>query len=99
MKEYRPAKKRIAVTVGQSVRIIRELQELSQNQLARLTSDRTLQGELRTIRYSISALQQGLEIGTRLPKGNPRRNVHSHDHDHRRGRRNKGKSGCQRTRG
>jgi len=37
MKEYRPAKKRIAVSVGESVRIIRELQELSQNQLAQLT--------------------------------------------------------------
>ncbi len=37
MKEYRPAKRRIAVSVGESVRIIRELQELSQTQLARLT--------------------------------------------------------------
>ena len=37
MKEYRPAKKRIPVSVGESVRILRELQELSQNQLARLT--------------------------------------------------------------
>ena len=37
MKEYRPAKKRIPVSVGESVRIIRELQELSQNQLAQLT--------------------------------------------------------------
>jgi transcriptional regulator with XRE-family HTH domain len=37
MNEYRPAKKRISVTVGESVRIIRELQELSQNQLSKLT--------------------------------------------------------------
>jgi transcriptional regulator with XRE-family HTH domain len=37
MSEYRPAKKRITVSVGESVRIIRELQELSQNQLSRLT--------------------------------------------------------------
>ena len=37
MKEYRPAKKRIAVSVGESVRIVRELQELSQNRLAKLT--------------------------------------------------------------
>lgn len=37
MKDYRPAKRRIAVSVGESVRIIRELQELSQNQLAQLT--------------------------------------------------------------
>ena len=34
MKDYRPAKKRTTVTVGESVRILRELQELSQNQLA-----------------------------------------------------------------
>ena len=37
MSEYRRARKRIEVTVGESVRIIRELQELSQNQLAQLT--------------------------------------------------------------
>jgi transcriptional regulator with XRE-family HTH domain len=35
MKEFRRAKKRITVSVGQSVRIVRELQGLSQNQLAR----------------------------------------------------------------
>jgi transcriptional regulator with XRE-family HTH domain len=37
MKQFRPAKKRIDVSVGESVRIVRELQELSQNQLADLT--------------------------------------------------------------
>ena len=37
MKEFRPAKKRAEVSVGESVRIIRELQELSQNALAKLT--------------------------------------------------------------
>jgi transcriptional regulator with XRE-family HTH domain len=37
MNEYRPAKKRIEVSVGESVRIVRELQELSQNQLSALT--------------------------------------------------------------
>ena len=37
MKEFRPAKKRIEVSVGESVRIVRELQGLSQNQLAELT--------------------------------------------------------------
>jgi transcriptional regulator with XRE-family HTH domain len=37
MKRYRPVKKRISVSVGQSVRILRELQELSQNQLSHLT--------------------------------------------------------------
>ena len=34
MKGYRPAKKRVTVSVGESVRIIRQLQELSQNELA-----------------------------------------------------------------
>ena len=37
MKHYRPAKKRVSVSVGESVRIMRELQELSQNQLASLS--------------------------------------------------------------
>lgn len=37
MKEFRPAKKRVEVTVGESVRILRELQELSQSQLSELT--------------------------------------------------------------
>jgi transcriptional regulator with XRE-family HTH domain len=37
MKDYRTAKKRIEVSVGESVRILRELQELSQSQLSRLT--------------------------------------------------------------
>jgi len=36
MKNYRPAKKHINVSVGESVRIVRELQELSQNNLAQL---------------------------------------------------------------
>ena len=37
MKGYRPARKRVAVSVGESVRIIRELQGLSQNELAQCT--------------------------------------------------------------
>ena len=37
MKQYRTAKRRAEVSVGESVRIIRELQGLSQNQLAQLT--------------------------------------------------------------
>lgn len=35
--KFRLAKKHIEVSVGESVRIIRELQELSQSQLAKLT--------------------------------------------------------------
>ena len=37
MKDYQKAKKIVDVTVGDSVRIIRELQELSQNELAKIT--------------------------------------------------------------
>lgn len=37
MSQFRAAKKRITVSVGESVRIIRELQGLSQNQLAERT--------------------------------------------------------------
>lgn len=37
MKDYQKAKKRAEVSVGESVRIIRELQGLSQNQLSELT--------------------------------------------------------------
>jgi len=37
MNDYKPAKKRIEVSVGESVRIIRELQGMSQNGLARLS--------------------------------------------------------------
>ena len=37
MKQFRPAKKRITVSAGESVRIIRELQGLGQNQLAQRT--------------------------------------------------------------
>ena len=37
MSQFRPAKKRVNVSVGESVRIIRELQGLSQTQLAQRT--------------------------------------------------------------
>ncbi|PYP84571.1 MAG: transcriptional regulator [Blastocatellia bacterium AA13] len=37
MSQFRSAKRRMKVSVGESVRIIRELQYLSQNQLAELT--------------------------------------------------------------
>jgi transcriptional regulator with XRE-family HTH domain len=37
MASYRKAKKRVELSAGESVRIIRELQELSQNELARMT--------------------------------------------------------------
>jgi len=37
MSEFRKAKKSVEVTPGESVKILRELQELSQNELAQLT--------------------------------------------------------------
>ncbi len=37
MKDFRPAKKRIEVSVGESLRIMRELQGLTQNELAKRT--------------------------------------------------------------
>ncbi len=37
MKDYRKAKKVVDVSVGESVRILRELQEMSQNELFELT--------------------------------------------------------------
>lgn len=36
MKAFRPTKKRVEVSMGESVRILRELQELSQSQLSEL---------------------------------------------------------------
>jgi transcriptional regulator with XRE-family HTH domain len=37
MSEFKPARKRIEVSVGESVRIIRELQGMSQNDLSNLS--------------------------------------------------------------
>ena len=37
MKEYKEAQKRADVSIGESVKIIRELQELSQNELSLIT--------------------------------------------------------------
>jgi len=37
MKDYRKAKKMVEVSVGESVKILRELQGLSQNELAEIT--------------------------------------------------------------
>ena len=37
MSEYRKATKKVDVSIGESVRILRELQELSQNELSELT--------------------------------------------------------------
>jgi len=37
MKDYKEAQKRVDVSIGESVKIIRELQELSQNDLSSIT--------------------------------------------------------------
>jgi transcriptional regulator with XRE-family HTH domain len=37
MSKYRKAKKRVDVSIGESVRILREWQELSQNELSEMT--------------------------------------------------------------
>jgi transcriptional regulator with XRE-family HTH domain len=37
MKNFKEAKKRVDVSIGESVKIIRELQELSQNELSSIT--------------------------------------------------------------
>lgn len=37
MKDYKEAQKRIDISIGESVKIIRELQELSQNDLSSMT--------------------------------------------------------------
>lgn len=37
MKDYKPAKRNVDVSVGESVKILRELQELSQNELAQVS--------------------------------------------------------------
>ncbi len=37
MKDYKEAQKRVDVSIGESVKIIRELQELSQNDLSTIT--------------------------------------------------------------
>lgn len=50
MKNFHPAKKRVEVSVGESVRILRELQELSQSQLSELTG---------IPQASISAIENG----------------------------------------
>ena len=44
MKEFTAAKRHIDVSVGESVRILRELQELSQNELADITEPRRGEG-------------------------------------------------------
>ena len=36
-KDFRPAQQRVSVSVGESARIVRELQGLTQSELARLT--------------------------------------------------------------
>jgi transcriptional regulator with XRE-family HTH domain len=60
MKPYRAAKRRVEVSVGESVRVIRDLQGLSRNQLAVLTG---------IPRATISAIENGrVRLGLELAK-------------------------------
>ena len=60
MKEFRPVKKRMEVSVGESVRLLRELQELSQTQLSELTGIR---------QATISAIEDGrVNLGVQRAK-------------------------------
>jgi transcriptional regulator with XRE-family HTH domain len=60
MKDYRKAKKCIEVSVGESVRIIRELQEMSQNELAKQTG---------IPQSTISAIENGrIQLGVERAK-------------------------------
>jgi len=51
MKNYRKATKLVDVSVGESVRILRELQEMNQNELSALTG---------ILQSTISAIENGL---------------------------------------
>ncbi len=63
MKNYRPARKRVEVSVGESVRILRELQELSQSQLSGLTG---------IPQATISAIENGqVNLGVERAKARP----------------------------
>ncbi len=60
MKAYRKAKKTVEVSVGESVKILREFQELSQNELARLTG---------ISQSTISAIENGrVQLGVERAK-------------------------------
>ena len=60
MNEYQKAKKTIDVSVGDSVRVIRELQELSQNELAKLAG---------IPQSTISAIENnGINLGVKRAK-------------------------------
>ena len=60
MNQFRPAKKRIEVSPGESVRIIRELQGFSQNQLAQLSG---------IPQATLSAIENGrVRLGVELAK-------------------------------
>ena len=65
MKQFRPAKKRITVSTGESVRIIRELQSLSQNQLAQRTG--IPQATLSAIEMTVSAWASSAQRSSRAP--------------------------------
>jgi transcriptional regulator with XRE-family HTH domain len=60
MKDFRPAEKRVEVSVGESVRILRELQGMRQNELAKLSG---------VPQAKVSAIENGrVRLGVERPK-------------------------------
>ena len=60
MKNYSKAKKRIEISVGESLKILREFQDLSQNELAQLTN---------IPQSTISAIENGrIQLGVERAK-------------------------------
>ncbi len=65
MSDYKAATRRVEVSVGESVRILRELQELSQNQLAELSG---------IPQSTISAIENDrIQLGVSAPRRSPGR--------------------------
>lgn len=60
MNEFRPAKRRVEVSIGESVRILRELQEMSQSDLAEVSG---------IAQSTISAIENGrINLGVERAK-------------------------------
>ena len=60
MNEFRPAKRRVKVSIGESVRILRELQEMSQSDLAEVSG---------IAQSTISAIENGrINLGVERAK-------------------------------
>src|SRR5205807_7315095 len=70
MNQFRPAKKRITVSVGESVRIVRELQGLSQNQLAQRTGiPQATLSAIENDRVRLGVERKGARESSQVPPG------------------------------